>query len=237
MRLPWLHPHDSFPPVTAALREPNGLLAAGADLSPARLLDAYTHGIFPWYSEGEPILWWSPSPRCVIYPAQFHASRSLQKSWRRHAWRISPNTAFADVMLACATSGERAQRGTWITGAMVDAYCTMHELGWAHSLEVWRDDALVGGIYGLAIGEVFFGESMFSRVTDASKIALWWLCRSLHALGFALLDCQVENPHLLSLGAQCIPRGAFQHLLQQHAHAATPLAVPEWRHVINTLTA
>ena len=235
--LPWLKPHDPFPPVTAALREPNGLLCAGADLSPARLLDAYTRGIFPWYSEGEPVLWWSPAPRCVIYPQQFHASRSLRKTWRSGQFHVSANRAFPAVMHACATVPRGYANGTWITRDMFDAYCALHTLGWAHSLEVWQEETLVGGIYGLAIGNIFFGESMFSRATDASKIALWWLCQSLHALGFALLDCQVENPHLLSLGATCIAREDFQALLQQHAHPATPLPVPEWRNTLDQLTA
>lgn len=234
-RLPWLEPDDPFPPVTQAFREPNGLLAAGADLSPARLLDAYTHGIFPWYSDGEPILWWSPAPRCVIYPQQFHASRSLRKTWRSGQFHVSANRAFPVVIHACATVPRSHGNGTWITNEMMDAYCTMHALGWAHSLEVWRGEALVGGIYGLAIGNIFFGESMFSRATDASKIALWLLCRSLDALGFALVDCQVENPHLMSLGATRIAGEHFQALLQQHVHPAAALPVPEWQQAIHLL--
>ncbi|HSC74622.1 MAG TPA: leucyl/phenylalanyl-tRNA--protein transferase, partial [Pseudomonadales bacterium] len=200
-RLPWLEINDAFPPTASA--ESGGLLAAGADLSATRLLNAYQHGIFPWYSAHEPILWWSPAPRCVIYPEQFHASRSLLKRIRNHPFRISSNKVFADVMLACATTGERAQ-GTWITRNMFDAYRDMHNLGWAHSVEVWQEDKLVGGVYGLAIGRIFFGESMFSCAADASKIALYSLCRALTVLNFPLLDCQVENPHLLSLGAQNI---------------------------------
>lgn len=220
-RLPWLETYDPFPPATGA--EPNGLLAAGADLSPARLLDAYQHGIFPWYSEGEPVLWWSPAPRCVIYPGQFHTSRSLQKRVRSNMFRISSNQAFAEVMLGCATAGERAN-GTWITQEMFDAYCTMHNLGWAHSVEVWKDNVLVGGVYGLAIGKIFFGESMFSRATDASKIALLFLCGSLTRLDFKLLDCQIENPHLLSLGAQNISRKTFQQALQLSVQPAVRLS-------------
>ncbi len=234
MRLPWLDPQDPFPPVTQALREPNGLLCAGADLSPARLLDAYQHGIFPWYSAGEPILWWSPAPRCVIFPPDFHTSRSLQKRLRKNVFTVTSNRVFADVMQACATVGDR-QDGTWITQDMFDAYCAMHALGWAHSIEVWQEDQLVGGVYGLAIGKIFFGESMFSRVTDASKIALYFLCRALVTLDFRLLDCQVENPHLLSLGAQNIPRKTFQTTLAAFSHPAVPLDVQELQQTIATI--
>lgn len=223
-RLPWLEYADPFPPVTQALRQPNGLLCAGADLSPARLLDAYQHGIFPWYSAGEPILWWSPAPRCVIYPDQFHCSRSLQKRARSNVFTVTSNRAFADVMQACATAGTRAERGTWITQDMFNAYCKMHELGWAHSLEVWRDGKLAGGMYGLAIGKMFFGESMFSYATDASKIALLFLCRSLLQLEFQLLDCQVENPHLLSLGASNISHKFFQKSLQDYCSTTDKLS-------------
>ena len=229
MQLPWLDSHDPFPPITGL--EPDGLLAAGADLSPARLIDAYQRGIFPWYSAHEPILWWSPTPRCVIVPEQFHASRSLQKRLRLEDFQITSNVAFADVMHACATVDDR-KHGTWITQDMFDAYCNMHELGWAHSVEVWRDDELVGGVYGLAIGRVFFGESMFSRSTDASKIALLFLCRALVAMDFKLLDCQIENPHLLSLGAKNISHSAFQTVLQQYAYPAAPLAMQEWQAAI-----
>lgn len=220
-RLPWLESSDPFPSATDA--GPDGLLAAGADLSPTRLLDAYQHGIFPWYSEGEPVLWWSPAPRCVIYPEQFHASRSLLKRARNNTYRISSNRAFADVMLGCATVDERAN-STWITQDMFDAYCSMHELGWAHSVEVWKEDELVGGTYGLAIGKIFFGESMFSRATDASKIALLFLCHALAKLDFRLLDCQVENPHLLSLGAQNISRNTFQQALEESTQPAVTLS-------------
>jgi leucyl/phenylalanyl-tRNA--protein transferase len=222
--LPWLNTGDKFPPVEYAFVEPNGLLATGADLSPARLLDAYQHGIFPWYSAGEPILWWNPAPRCVMYPDQFHCSRSLQKRVRSNVFTITSNRAFADVILACATAGTRAERGTWITQEMFDAYCKMHELGWAHSLEVWHDGELVGGMYGLAIGKIFFGESMFSYATDASKIALLFLCRALTKLDFHVLDCQVGNPHLMSLGAKNISRDIFQTALQAYCHPADKLS-------------
>ncbi len=228
-RLLWLEINDPFPAVTGA--EPNGLLAAGADLSPARLIDAYQRGIFPWYSAHEPILWWSPAPRCVITPEQFHASRSLQKRLRSENFQITSNLAFADVIHACATVDDR-KHGTWITQNMFDAYCNMHELGWAHSVEVWQGDELVGGVYGLAIGKVFFGESMFSHATDASKIALLVLCRALVRMDFKLLDCQIENPHLLSLGAKNISHSAFQTVLQKYAYPAVPLAMQEWQAAI-----
>ncbi len=236
-RLLWLELEDPFPPTSQAFADPNGLLCAGADLSPARLLDAYTHGIFPWYSPGEPILWWSPAPRCVIYPEQFHVSRSLQKRLRKTDYSIRINTAFAEVMQACASAGTRAEKGSWITQAMLDAYCEMHALGWAHSLEVWRDKELVGGVYGLAIGKVFFGESMFSRETDASKIALFHLCQALRKLDFNLLDCQVENPHLLSLGACNISRPVFQQALQTHCVPATPLSTTDLQQALEACTA
>lgn len=219
-RLPWLEAHDPFPAITNC--DPSGLLAVGADLSPARLLDAYRHGIFPWYSENEPILWWSPAPRCVIYPSQFHASRSLRKFVRHHQWRITANAAFADVMMACATVDDR-RGATWINPDMLHAYCEMHRLGWAHSLEVWQDDDLVGGIYGIAIGKIFFGESMFSRSTNASKVALLHLCKALNHLQFALLDCQVQNPHLESLGAQNISRAKFKLTLDQYCEPGAKL--------------
>ena len=225
-RLPWLEINEPFPPITGA--EPNGLLAAGADLSPPRLIDAYQRGIFPWYSAHEPILWWSPAPRCVIVPEQFHASRSLQKHLRMGNFQVTSNHAFADVVHACATVDDR-EHGTWITHNMFDAYCNMHTLGWAHSVEVWQEDELVGGVYGLAIGKVFFGESMFSRATDASKIALWVLCRALALMDFKLLDCQIENPHLLSLGAKNISHSVFQTVLQEYAYPASPLALQEWQ--------
>lgn len=221
-RLPWLQREDPFPPTAQALDYPNGLLAAGADLSPERLLAAYQRGIFPWYNDDEPILWWSPAPRCVIYPEHFHCSRSLQKSMRRNGFTFSANRAFSAVIHACATSDER-EHHTWISQDMQTAYCTMHQLGWAHSIEVWQGSNLVGGVYGLAIQRVFFGESMFSRVTDASKAALYCLCRALRTLDVHLLDCQVESPHLLSLGAQNISRASFENILQRDAHAVCPL--------------
>lgn len=223
-RLPWLDVDDPFPPVAAAFDDPPGLLAAGADLSPNRLLDAYTRGIFPWYSEGEPILWWSPAPRCVLLPGAFHATRSLRKTHRRGTITITANHAFDAVMRACATAGERSTLGTWITADMFRAYSRLHRLGWGHSVETWHDGRLVGGVYGLAIGKVFFGESMFSTMTDASKLALWHLCRALDALGFTLFDAQMETAHLRSLGAVCLSRAAFTEALAQATDP--PVALP-----------
>jgi leucyl/phenylalanyl-tRNA--protein transferase len=211
-------PDSPFPPAEQALRDPPGLLAAGGDLSPARLLNAYRHGIFPWYSEGEPILWWSPAPRCVIHPTRVHVSRRLRRRYNQGRFALSLDTAFERVIQACA--GPRPdQMDTWITEAMVGAYVRLHGLGVAHSLEVWQDGELAGGIYGLAQGRMFFGESMFSRQTDASKVALVALCRHLQHRGFTLLDCQVGNPHLLRMGAVNVPREEFEcHL----AGAAAP---------------
>jgi leucyl/phenylalanyl-tRNA---protein transferase len=208
----WISRHDppeAFPPADTALASPNGLLAAGADLAPDRLLYAYRHGIFPWFESGQPILWWSPDPRSVLRPAEFHLQRRLRRSLRASPLGISFNAAFTDVMLACAKRRRRRHHGTWITADMVDAYRELHRLGWAHSVEVWRDSELVGGIYGLAIGHAFFGESMFSRISNGSKIAMLALCRELVRRDFLLLDCQVPSPHLETLGAQRIPRRRF----------------------------
>ncbi len=206
-------PDAPFPPTVDAFEEPNGLLAGGGDLSPRRLLNAYRRGIFPWYSEGSPILWWSPAPRCVIFPDQVHLSRRTRRRYNTGAYRLSLNEAFADVVHRCAQPRE-SEPGTWITADMEDAYGEMHELGHAHSLEVWKGGELAGGIYGLAIGAVFFGESMFSGATDGSKIALVALCRLLAERGLGLLDCQVGNPHLFSMGAQELDRDAFETLLR-----------------------
>lgn len=208
----WLRAADPFPPVEAALPEPNGLLAAGADLSPQRLLDAYTRGIFPWFNAGEPILWWSPDPRMVLFPREFKISRSLRKRLKRSDYEVRVDTAFREVMLACA--GPRSgQRGTWITPQMVEAYTRLHALGHAHSVETWIDGELVGGLYGVAIGRVFYGESMFTRVSDASKIALAHLVMQLADWGDGLIDCQMSTRHLASVGAREIPRSEFTALL------------------------
>lgn len=212
--IPLLGPHDPFPPVSKALRSPNGLLCAGADLSPARLLDAYSKGIFPWFSEGDPILWWSPHPRMVLFPAELKVSRSLRKAVARGAFETRFDTAFADVMRACAEPRD-GQAGTWIVPEMVAAYTRLHELGFAHSVESWRDGRLAGGLYGILLGRVFFGESMFSRETDASKVALVKLVARLEALGVGLVDCQQATRHLASLGAREIPRREFAQRLAE----------------------
>lgn len=212
--IPLLGPHDPFPPVSKALRSPNGLLCAGADLSPERLLDAYSKGIFPWFSEGEPILWWSPHPRMVLFPGELKVSRSLRKAVARGAFETRFDTAFAEVMRACAEPRD-GQAGTWIVPEMVAAYTRLHERGFAHSVESWRDGRLAGGLYGILLGRVFFGESMFSRETDASKVALVKLVARLEALGVGLVDCQQATRHLASLGAREIPRREFAQRLAE----------------------
>lgn len=209
-------PESPFPPVERALEYPPGLLAAGGDLSPARLLNAYRHGIFPWYSEGEPILWWSPAPRCVLFPERVHVSRRLRRRYNQGRFTLGADQAFAQVIHACAEP-RPGQNETWITSDMVNAYIHLHGLGVAHSVEVWLDGELAGGIYGLALGRVFFGESMFSTHTDASKVALVALCRQLQQWNFTLLDCQVSNPHLESMGAVDVTRDEFNWHLEQAA--------------------
>ncbi len=206
--IPWLADSPEFPPVETALTEPNGLLAAGGALDPDWLLAAYRRGIFPWYSPGEPILWWSPDPRLVLEPARIRISRSLRRTLRRHCFEVRFDTAFAEVVSACAAP-RPGQRGTWITPAMRRAYRRMHELGHAHSVETWADGRLVGGLYGIAVGRAFFGESMFSRESDASKVALAHLARFLETRGFGMIDCQMTTSHLLSLGASEISRADF----------------------------
>jgi leucyl/phenylalanyl-tRNA--protein transferase len=212
--IPYLGPDTPFPPVERALRRPNGLLAAGANLSPQRLIDAYTHGIFPWYSEGEPIFWFSPDPRQVLFVDELHISKSLRRRLNKNPYEMRFDTSFRDVMLGCAAP-RLGQTGTWITPDMLNAYCTLHKLGYAHCMETWRDGELVGGIYGVQIGRMFFGESMFSRVTDASKVALVHLVRYLRDNNMPLMDCQQETPHTTSLGARTIPRNIFQTWLSQ----------------------
>ncbi len=208
----WLAEHDPFPPVTAALRAPAGLLAAGADLSPTRLLDAYRHGIFPWFGEGDPILWWSTDPRMVLFVDAFRVSQSLNKKLvrgaRDPAVEIRCDHAFEDVIRACAAPRE-ADGGTWIVDEIIDAYVALHRLGHAHSVETWIDGVLAAGLYGVAIGRMFFGESMFTRVPDGSKMALAHLVRFAQSQGIPMLDCQQETSHLASLGAQAIPRREF----------------------------
>lgn len=216
-RIHWIRPGDppdSFPDAESALDVPDGLLAAGGDLSSERLLYAYAHGIFPWYNEGEPIIWWSPDPRCVIDPARFAIARRSLRAIRNSGFSVSFNLAFEAVIEECAVR-RPGQSGTWITTDMVSAYCALHREGWAHSVEVWQDDELFGGVYGIAIGRGFFGESMFSRASNASKAALAALCAELVKRDFRLLDCQVESPHLMRLGARLLPRKAFLETLSE----------------------
>lgn len=219
-------PPEVFPDPALALRDPDGLLAVGGDLSPARLLYAYRHGIFPWYHADQPILWWSPDPRAVLIPTRMHISRSLRRRMTRGGYTATFDTAFAAVMVACAgPRRDQFEGGTWISSAMQTAYLELHRLGHAHSLEIWMDDELAGGLYGVALGKIFFGESMFSRRTDASKLALACLTRQLAAWGYALIDCQVHSPHLESLGSVRIPRNRFLALLAEHCSTsehATP---------------
>lgn len=227
--LPWLHPHTPFPPVETALRDPNGLLAAGGDLSVPRLLEAYRRGIFPWFNPGEPILWWSPDPRMVLFPREFKRSRSLKKRLKQADYVVRADTSFARVMRECAAPREPGG-GTWIGTPMLSAYKALHEAGHAHSFETWLQDGeggeeLVGGLYGVAIGRAFFGESMFTRATDASKVALAHLADFLLEHGFGVIDCQMNTRHLASLGAREIPRDEFSRLLANFT-ALPPLPGP-----------
>lgn len=220
--LPWLDPRSPeqpFPPVTQALREPDGLLAVGADLHPRRLLNAYRQGIFPWYEQGQPVLWWSPDPRAVLFIREFRLRRSLRKRLRHAGLHVTLDRAFEPVMRACAEP-RQGQPGTWITPEMIRAYVTLHRLGLAHSAEAWTADGeLAGGLYGLALGQVFFGESMFSRQSDASKIALATLACQLQRWGFRVIDCQQTTGHLLSLGAREIARADFVRLIEREGAA------------------
>lgn len=197
------------------LAEPSGLLAVGGDLAPARLIRAYAMGIFPWYEEDEPILWWSPDPRLILEPDRLHVSRSLRRTLRRGHFTTRLDTAFPDVIHACASTPRRGQDGTWITPEMVAAYCHLHDLGFAHSAETWEGAELVGGIYGIALGGCFFGESMFSTRDDASKVAMVVLADALKARGIDLIDCQVTSPHLLRMGAFEVPRREFLRRLDE----------------------
>lgn len=214
----WLDPRDesgAFPHPTLALTEPNGLLAIGGNLAPRRLLAAYRLGIFPWYSTGQPVLWWTPNPRAVLFPGELHVPRSLAKRLRRGDYQVTADTAFAAVVDACAEP-RSDQDGTWITGEMQAAYCELYRRGYAHSVESWYDGELVGGLYGVALGGVFFGESMFTRRSDASKVAFVRLVRQLAAWGFGLIDCQMYSHHLARFGAVEIPRARFMALLDRH---------------------
>lgn len=211
--IPWLDPFTyDFPPIGSALKDPNGLLAAGGDLSAARLVSAYKHGIFPWFNPGEPILWWSPDPRCCLKPENIHISRSLKKRIRRTEFTITFDRCFETVIAACAAPRQYSE-DSWISSEMQQAYLSLHQQGVAHSVELWRDNELAGGLYGIAMGKLFFGESMFSRSTDSSKIAFAFFARQLQKWGYALIDCQIENDHLTSMGAVSIPRIDFQRYL------------------------
>jgi leucyl/phenylalanyl-tRNA---protein transferase len=215
--IPWIEKGAPFPPPGNALRDPNGLLAAGGDLSPGRLLEGYRQGIFPWFSEGDPILWWSPDPRMVLFPDELRISRSLGKTLRNRRYEVRFDSEFGRVIEHCAAP-RRGEPGTWISEDMVGAYQELHRLGYAHSVETWIDGSLAGGLYGVALGSVFFGESMFSRVRDASKIALAALVGHLKTAGFELIDCQMHTRHLESLGAREIPRARFSRLLEELIH-------------------
>ena len=217
-RLPWLDPYDDtqpFPAPENALEEPDGLLAAGGSLSPRRLLRAYRSGIFPWYSAGQPILWWSPDPRTVLFTDRIKLSRSLRKTINKGLFAVTLNQAFARVMQHCSEPRANQPPGTWITSAISISYHRLYELGYAHSVETWYEGELAGGLYGVAIGRVFYGESMFSRRSDASKIALVTLCQQLRRWQFPFIDCQMHTDHLLSLGAEDIPRPLFLELLRR----------------------
>jgi leucyl/phenylalanyl-tRNA--protein transferase len=230
MRIPDTAPPRAFPDVDAALIEPNGLLALGGDLSVPRLLYAYAHGIFPWYSDDQPILWWSPDPRMVLEPDGLKISRSLRKRIRKAEYQVTSNRCFEQVVQACAAP-RGALNGTWILPEMLEAYVELHELGHAHSIECWFDGELVGGLYGVAIGQVFFGESMFSKRVDASKVALEHLCRS----GYQLIDCQLPSDHLTSLGASPIPRKQFCARLVALCQLPSPKSSHEPRSDSNAL--
>jgi leucyl/phenylalanyl-tRNA--protein transferase len=206
--IPWLEPDDPFPPVERALRRPNGLLAAGGDLSAERLLDGYRRGVFPWFSEDDPVLWWSPDPRMVLFVREVRVTRSLRRTIRSRRFRVTLDGAFGEVVAGCAAP-TTARESTWITRDMEQAYLRLATRGFAHSAEAWADGELAGGLYGVAIGRMFYGESMFSRHRDASKVVLVHLARQLDRWGFELIDCQMSTPHLASLGAREIPRAEF----------------------------
>jgi leucyl/phenylalanyl-tRNA--protein transferase len=226
----WIDPRDTsfrFPEVNLALTEPDGLLAIGGDLKAERLMAAYRRGIFPWYNAGQPILWWAPDPRMVLFPDRLKISRSLGKTLRKQSFSVTLDTAFAEVIEACSSprrqpGKEDAEPGTWITQEMKRAYQRLHQLGLAHSVESWCQGRLVGGLYGVALGRVFFGESMFTRQTDASKVAFVTLVQQLARWGFAVIDCQIYSQHLESLGAENISREAFCDLLDRHCEEPGP---------------
>jgi leucyl/phenylalanyl-tRNA---protein transferase len=227
--IPWLDPEDPFPPLSTALEHPSGLLAAGADLSAERLIQAYQRGIFPWFSADEPILWWSPDPRMVLFPSELKVSRSLEKTLRNRSYEIRVDSSFRSVMAACAQAPREGQNGTWITRELIDAYCALHRLGIAHSIETWIDDELAGGLYGIALGHAFFGESMFARVNDASKLAFVHLVRQLRRWNFGIIDCQMRTDHLARFGAREIPRSQFSELLAKLVNSANIGTTYPWK--------
>jgi len=212
--MPWLNRGDPFPSVHTALNTPSGLLAAGGELSSERLIEAYRLGIFPWFNEGEPILWWSPDPRMVLFPSELKISRSLRKTLQKADYEIRVDSAFLEVIMGCAAP-RKGRAGTWIHDDVIAAYHSLHEMGFAHSVEVWMNGQLMGGLYGVALGRMFFGESMFSRVSDASKIAFVHLVRQLERWGFNMIDCQMKTAHLASLGAREISRIEFGQRLKE----------------------
>jgi leucyl/phenylalanyl-tRNA--protein transferase len=226
MNIPWLGPNDPLPPAERALRRPNGLLAAGGGLAVPRLLEAYSRGCFPWFNEGEPVLWWSPDPRMVLVPDDLHVSRSLARRIRHGGFSIRADTVFRRVMDACAAP-RPGQSGTWITDEMIDAYSALYHAGYAHSIETWVDGDLVGGLYGVAIGRAFFGESMFARVSDASKLAFVHLVSQLQEWRFDVIDCQMNTAHLAAFGAREIPRAAFLDLIR--TSMAQPAPPSPWQ--------
>ncbi len=224
----WLSPADAperFPPLEQALDDPPGLLAAGGDLSSSRLLAAYERGIFPWYCAGQPVLWWSPDPRAVLFPAQFRLARSLAKTLRNRGLELRVDQDFQAVIDGCAAP-RAASPGTWLLPQMRAAYLALHQLGYAHSIETWLGGHLVGGLYGVRLGGVFFGESMFSRERDASKAALAHLVQICPRAGIALIDCQLPSKHLMSLGSRLIPRRQFQSLLRRHVRREPGMLCP-----------
>jgi leucyl/phenylalanyl-tRNA---protein transferase len=223
--IPWLTPETPFPPLGTALTHPNGLLAAGGDLSPQRLIEAYRCGIFPWFNEGDPILWWSPDPRMVLFPPELKISRSLRKTLKKANYTIRADSAFNQVVQACAAP-RKERPGTWIHDEMIAAYTALHEMGLAHSIETWIGGELVGGLYGVAQGKMFFGESMFSRTTDASKVAFVHLVRYLERRGFGMIDCQMKTAHLASFGAREISREEFSLKLKELVNY--PERVDKW---------
>ncbi len=223
--IPWLTPDTPFPPLDTALAQPDGLLAAGGDLSPQRLIEAYRRGIFPWFNEGDPVLWWSPDPRMVLFPPELKISRSLGKTLKKANYTIRADSAFKRVVEACAAP-RKEHAGTWIHDEMIEAYTSLHEMGLAHSIETWIEGELVGGLYGVAQGKMFFGESMFSRTTDASKVAFVHLVRYLERRNFKMIDCQMKTAHLASFGAREISRKEFSLKLKELVNY--PERVDKW---------